>query len=262
MDAVRREPLHHQVTRAIALRILRGTLTGSGDATTEGELCREFGVSRTVVREAVKVLSAKGLLEVRAKTGIRVRPRADWNLLDPQLLTWQAEVGVDDAFVRNLCHVRLILEPPTAAAAAIEATDQEREQILEAYRKMEEGTDDFVKFSEGDSIFHQSISRATHNDLLIQVNRIVFDALRVPRSLHRDRHGHEKAVAALDLHRDVAEAIARRDSLEAHQAMIRLIKRAEKDFYLVLHDAASAKPAAEATPATPPPSPAPVSTGA
>lgn len=258
MDAVRREPLHHQVTRAIALRILRGALTGSGDSTTEGELCREFGVSRTVVREAVKVLSAKGLLEVRAKTGIRVRPRSDWNLLDPSLLTWQAEVGVDDTFVRNLCHVRLILEPPTAAAAAIEATDEERQQILDALHQMEEGTDDFAKFSEGDSIFHQSISRATHNDLLIQVNRIVFDALRVPRSLHRDRHGHEKAVAALDLHRDVAEAIARRDSLEAHQAMIRLIKRAEKDFYLVLLDAAAAaKPAADAAVA----SPAPVPTG-
>jgi DNA-binding FadR family transcriptional regulator len=252
MSAVRRDHLHNQVTRAIALRILRGTLTGQSDATTEGELCREFEVSRTVVREAVKVLAAKGLIEVRSKTGIRVRPRSDWNLLDPSLLVWQAEVGVDDAFVRNLCHVRLILEPPTAAAAAIEATDEERQAIRDAFLKMEQAGDDFDKFAEGDSAFHSSISRASHNDLLTQVNRIVFDALCVPRSLHRVARGHEKTRAALDLHRDVAEAIARRDSLEAHQAMVRLIKRAEKDFYFALHDA-SASPAAvtAAAPALP-----------
>src|SRR5262245_35360441 len=106
MHVLKREHLHHQVTRAIALKVLRGTL----DTTTEGDLYRELGVSRSVVREAVKVLSAKGLIDVRSKMGIRVRPRADWNLLDPLLLQWQAEIGLDEAFVRNLCHVRMILE--------------------------------------------------------------------------------------------------------------------------------------------------------
>lgn len=236
MCAVKRAHLHDQVTRTLALRILRGSLTPAGATTTEGELCRELGVSRTVVRSAVKVLAAKGLVDVRSKTGMRVRPRADWHLLDPALLAWQAEVGVDDAFVRNLCHVRLIIEPPTAAAATTEATDAERAAIFDAYFEMEQGGDDFATFVAGDTAFHQAISRATHNDLLIQVNRLLFDALQRTQRLHRDAHGHAKAIAALDLHRDVADAIARRDAHAAHDAMVRVIKRAEKDFYLVLHD--------------------------
>lgn len=240
MHVLKRAHLHDQVTRAIALRVLRGTLTGSGDTTTEGDLYRELGVSRSVVREAVKVLSAKGLIEVRSKMGIRVRPRTEWNLLDPSLLVWQAEIGLDEEFVRNLCHVRLILEPPTAAAAAIEATDDERREIQEALREMERGVDDFARFIEGDGAFHRSISRATHNPILIEVNRIVFDALCIPQSLYRVTHAHEKAVAALDLHRDVADAVVRRDAIEAHEAMVRLIKRAERDFYHVIHKQPSA----------------------
>lgn len=244
--SVRRDHLHDQVTRAIALRILRNTLTDEGETTTEGQLCKELGVSRTVVRSAVKVLVAKGLLDVRAKTGMRVRPRSDWNLLDPALLMWQAEVGVDDEFVRNLCRVRLIIEPPTAAAATVEATADERAAIQEAYLQMAQDADDFATFVAGDTAFHHAIARATHNDLLILVNRLLLDALRGTQRLHRDAHGHAKAIAALDLHRDVADAIVRCDPQAAHDAMVRVIKRAEEDFYSVLHEHLDDEPVAPA----------------
>lgn len=233
--AVRRHHLHDQVTRTLALRIVRGSLTGAAEATTEGELCRQLGVSRTVVRSAVKVLVAKGLLEVRAKTGIRVQPRSGWNLLDPALLVWMAEVAVDGVLVRDVCRVRLIIEPPTAALAATEATLDERRAIQQAFLQMEQQADDFASFVAGDTAFHRTIARATHNDLLIVVNRLLFDALQGTQRLHRDAHRHAKAIAALDLHRDVAEAIVRRDAQAAHVAMVRVIKRAEKDFYSVLH---------------------------
>src|SRR5580704_6349711 len=103
--SIPRERLHDRVTREIALGILRGTIGAESALSTEGDLCRHFNVSRTILREAVKVLAAKGLLELRPKTGIRVRPRNEWNLVDPHLLGWICEAGVDELFIRDLCEV-------------------------------------------------------------------------------------------------------------------------------------------------------------
>src|SRR5262245_31923096 len=104
---IRRERLYDQLTRQIALGIMRGTIgKGEPGLSTEGDLCLHFKVSRTILRESVKVLAAKGLIELRPKTGIRVRPRDEWNLVDPDLLSWLVEAGVDEDFVRDLCEVR------------------------------------------------------------------------------------------------------------------------------------------------------------
>jgi DNA-binding transcriptional regulator YhcF (GntR family) len=85
VSRIRRERLHDQMIRQIALGIMRGDI-GQGELSTEGDLCRHFQVSRTILREAVKVLAAKGLIELRPKTGMHVRPRSEWNLVDPDLL--------------------------------------------------------------------------------------------------------------------------------------------------------------------------------
>jgi DNA-binding FadR family transcriptional regulator len=220
------------VTRALAVRILNGTLTPDGHSSTEMDLCRELGVSRTILREAIKVLSAKGLVEVRPKTGVRIKPRSDWSLLDPALLTWRTEVGVDETFVRDLCQVRMMLEPPTAESAAIAATDIEAAEIYNAFLAMETAKSNFAVFVNADYQFHSAISRATHNDFLIQINRIVFDALRGSQSIFRERRDPVGAEAALNLHRSVAEAIRKRKPEAARQAMIQVIRRAEEDVYL------------------------------
>jgi len=229
---IRRDRLHDQVTRELAVRILNGTLTPGGPSSTEMDLCRQFGVSRTILREAIKVLSAKGLMEVRPKTGVHIKPRSDWSLLDPALLMWQTEVGVDETFVRNFCQVRMVLEPPTAESAAITATDKEVEEIHSAFLAMENAKFDFAIFVNADYEFHCAISRATHNDFLIQINRIVFDALRGSQSIFRERRDPVGAIAALDLHGRVAEAIRRRKPEAARRAMIEVIRRAERDIYL------------------------------
>src|SRR5215831_6104607 len=124
--SIPRERLHDRVTREIALGIVRGRIgTDASALSTEGDLGRHFSVSRTVLREAVKVLAAKGLIEVRPRTGIRVRPRDEWNLVDPDLLGWLCEAGVDDLFIRDLCEVRAIVEPAAAELAAARASDEE-----------------------------------------------------------------------------------------------------------------------------------------
>jgi len=229
---IQRERLHDQVTRALAVRILNGTLTPDGPSSTEMDLCRQLGVSRTILREAIKVLSAKGLVEVRPKTGVRIKPRSDWSLLDPALLMWHNEVGVDETFVRNLCQVRMMLEPPTAESAATAATDEEAEEIYNAFLAMENAKSDFSVFVNADHEFHSAISRATHNDFLIQINRIVFDALRGSQSIFRERRDPVGAEAALNLHGSVAEAIRKRKPEAARLAMIHVIRRAEQDIYL------------------------------
>src|SRR5205807_5112955 len=123
-------------------------------------LCRHFHVSRTILREAVKVLAAKGLIEVRPKTGIRVRPRDEWNLVDPHLLGWLCEAGVDDLFIRDLCEVRAIVEPAAAELAASRASDEEIGQVLHWYRLIETNTDNEAARLEADRNFHGTIFTA------------------------------------------------------------------------------------------------------
>jgi GntR family galactonate operon transcriptional repressor len=224
---IRNERLYEQVTRALALRILGGTLGPDSVRSTEPELCRDLGVSRTVLREAVKVLAAKGLIEVRPKTGMRIKPRSEWTLIDRDVMAWQAEIGFSEDYVRNLFQVRLMLEPPTALAAAANATQEDLDGIREAFGRMEQELDDFSAYVEDDCDFHDRISRATHNDYLIQINRIILDAVRGAQSLFRKERGQAKY--ALDLHKDVCEAILHRDLEWAKSAMTRLIHEAEKD---------------------------------
>ena len=120
---IRKESLHDKVVRHLALRILKGGLT---TLPNEADLGRELRVSRSILRESIKVLAAKGLLEVGPKTGTRVRPRKDWNLLDPQLLEWISEIGIEEHFFENLSELRSILEPKVAELAALRATERSR----------------------------------------------------------------------------------------------------------------------------------------
>lgn len=233
-EPIRRERLYEQVTRALALRILAGNLSVDSSSSTEAELCADLGVSRTVLREAVKVLAAKGLVEVRPKTGMRIRPRSEWKLIDRELMMWQSELGMSDEFVRDLYQVRLMLEPNTAAAAATRATEEDLEGIRKAFERMEREVNDFNAFVEDDCEFHERISTATHNPFLIQLNRIMLDALRGSQAIFRTRRIGSQL--ALSLHKEVADAILRRDAGSARSAMLRLVHQAEENTMVVLRD--------------------------
>src|ERR1022692_4796548 len=116
---IRREVLHDKVVRHLALRILREKLASLPN---EIDLSKELRISRPILRECIKVLVAKGLLETGPKIGTRVRARKHWNLLDPQLLEWQWENGIDQHFFDQLCEFREIFEPQAAKFAALRAT--------------------------------------------------------------------------------------------------------------------------------------------
>src|SRR6476660_7156500 len=133
--------LHGSVVHEIGVRILEGELK-PGDTLPDNGSLAEPEVSRTVVREAIKVLAAKGLVESRPKTGTRVRPRTDWNLLDPDVLAWQFAAGPFTRFIEDLFELRQMIEPQAAAMAARRAGPVEIERIEQAYLGMEEAGND------------------------------------------------------------------------------------------------------------------------
>ena len=124
--------LHGQIVHSIGRRILRGEIQPGEVLPLDSAL----PASRTVQREAIKVLAAKGLVESRPKTGTRVRPRQSWNLLDPDVLAWQREGAPPAAFLRKLTEVRGVVEPAAAELAGERASGRELAAIEEAYRDM------------------------------------------------------------------------------------------------------------------------------
>src|SRR5579859_3319927 len=150
--------LHEQVVRALALRIMLLN-RDSEDTTlpTEMELSVELNVSRNIIREAAKVLASKGLIEIRPKTGMRIRHRSDWNLFDPDMLNWQFEVGPDEKFFRDLYDLRSVVEPAAAERAALRATDDEIAELEKCYQHMELAVDDLDAHTAADTQFHATI---------------------------------------------------------------------------------------------------------
>jgi DNA-binding FadR family transcriptional regulator len=182
--------------------------------------------SRTVLREAIKVLAAKGLVESRPKTGTRVRPRHTWNLLDPDVLAWQQDGAASPAFLSKLTEVRLIIEPAAAELAARRAGATELQAIEEAYQDMAAalhggGCEDYAAFDEADMRFHQAIVQACGNDLLQQMGRVVYSALLI--SFHATSRLPGRAKASLPEHRAILTAIRGRQARRAGQAMRRLV---------------------------------------
>src|SRR5262245_6305813 len=214
--------LHGQLVHAIGRQILGGKIR-PGDVLPEQP---GLPASRTVVREAIKVLAAKGLVESRPRTGTRVRPRQAWHLLDPDVMAWQQDASLWVEFLRKLTEVRLIVEPPAAELAAQRASAAEVDTIDEAYRDMEaslDGHEDYEAFDRADRRFHQAIVRACGNDLLERMGHVVVSALLV--SFHATSRLPGSAKASLPMHRAILESIRNRNPRRAGQAMTRLVRK-------------------------------------
>jgi DNA-binding FadR family transcriptional regulator len=207
--------IHGKVVQLIGRRIVSKERE-SGSALPEGELLAEFNVSRTVLREAVKVLAAKGLVESKPRTGTRVRPRGQWNLLDPDVLAWLNDKGLDERLVRNLAEVRRIVEPAAAELAAHRASEQEIHSLDEHYGSMEACVDDDEAFVEADMRWHFAILAASRNEILEQMNVAIGEALGRSRTITIELGS---SAASLPLHKKVNEALRVRDAPAAKAAM-------------------------------------------
>jgi GntR family galactonate operon transcriptional repressor len=222
------------VVDKLGLRIVTGDLRPEQILPNESELSTELDVSRTVVREAIKVLAAKGLVEARPKTGTRVMPRVSWNLIDADVLDWQLEADPDEAFFRNLSEVRLVIEPAAAALAAERRTDIESSRLSALVEELDRVVDDVEAYVGVDLALHTAILDATHNELLTRTTDTIATALRASRAITIHRPGGPGS--AMALHRAVVRAIVTGDREAARSSMTELVTEARHDLEAVLHN--------------------------
>ena len=216
-----RRGIHGEIVHTIGLRILRGELQPGDPLPTEDELNADHGYSRTVLREAVRVLAAKGLVHAQPKTGTHVRPRSEWNIVDPDVLAWRVEAGPDSELYEQVNEVRIGIEPQAARLSAARATEEEIEAIREAYAAMEAGVKDQAAYLAADLLFHDRILGACHNELLGHLGSML---RAVVRSMFTYTNSSPTARRrALPLHRAILEGIAARDGDVAEAAMRTLI---------------------------------------
>jgi DNA-binding FadR family transcriptional regulator len=211
--------VHH-----LGLRIVGGVYAVGDALPNEDELGAELGVSRTVVREAVKVLVGKGLVEVRPKTGTRVRARRSWHLLDPDVLIWQFE---DVAAADNLRELREVQESigPTAARLAAERhTAQDLADIHATWRRLQAAVQEPEAFHTANLDFHAAIFSASHNTLLWHVNAMIRLVLE-SGSNDAPPNGGDDEQDGLSLWQDLVESIGRRDPTGSEKAMRILLSR-------------------------------------
>jgi DNA-binding FadR family transcriptional regulator len=157
--------LHAQVIEDIGESIVGGLLRPGDALPGEAQLAGQMEVSRTVLREALKVLASKGLIETRQKTGMRVRDPRFWNHLDADVLGWRCAAMPTDDFVEKLVEMREIIEPAAVMAAARRRQPEQLEAIAEALEAME-GAEDLDAWAAADLRFHEAVLAATNNELL------------------------------------------------------------------------------------------------
>jgi DNA-binding FadR family transcriptional regulator len=208
--------LHGKVVNEMGRRVVSGGYCAGALLPNEEQLCRELQVSRTALREAVKVLAAKGLLEPRPRIGTRVRPRDQWNLLDPDILAWRCATGADAEFLRHLTELREIIEPAAASLAATSRSQEQLAAIASALKDMR-GAPAIAQWIEADLAFHTAILRATNNPLLMPLAAIIGSALESLLGVSARTAGDFKR--ALPDHQKVFDAIESGDAQSALHRM-------------------------------------------
>ena len=215
-----RGSLHRSVAQDIGARILGGEFAPGTLLPNEAEWCQSFGVSRTAVREAIKMLMGKGLILSRPRIGSRVQPRAQWNLLDRDVLGWYVAAAKQSDFLAHMQQVREILEPETAALAAANHTDEQLQAIEEAYAAMA-AAKTLAAWNDADVKFHFAILLAAGNELLVPLGLVIESALgsmftytaRQKGDVGRTLPGHQRILAAIRARRPNAARLAVRKLL-------------------------------------------------
>ena len=210
-------PGHARIARALGTGIVAGDFSEGTVPPGEPVLLARFGVSRTVLREAIKTLSAKGLIETRPRVGTRVRERAAWNLFDRDVLAWTIEGGIDARFLRDLAEIRLAVEPAAAALAAERRTLADLDRLDACVTDMRAAAGLDPAFARADLAFHLALADASGNVFMHSVGAVTEAALAVLFQLSRPTDPQEHAVA-WRAHAAIAAAIRAGDPAAAAAA--------------------------------------------
>ena len=213
--------LYEHIEEALGLRIIEGKYSPEDTLPNEEALCAEFGVSRGVIREAIRVLHKKGFVRPRPKIGTLVQPKSNWYLFDPDVLVWKLKVGQPLEFLKQVTEVRTIIESEAARFSAARATEEEINEIQGFYDRLEdilkdEETFNYAEYLNADIAFHTAILAASHNELLSQIGRTMRFAIHTARQA--DIHDRDLILTSQPFHASVVRAIARKDEGNAYTA--------------------------------------------
>lgn len=213
--------LYEHVEEAIGLRIIKGEYKTGDTLPNEDAICAEFSVSRGVVREAIKVLQKKGLVQPRPKIGTQIQPKAHWNLFDADVLVWKLNAGNPMKFLIKVTEVRGIIESEAAKLSAERATEEEVAEIQRLFDRLDDSLNEDVKFDyeaylQADIALHTAILGASHNELLAQIGRTISHAVHAARL--EDIRDIDTILVYHPFHASIIKAIARKNPENAYAA--------------------------------------------
>ncbi|MGF7171718.1 DNA-binding FadR family transcriptional regulator [Sphingobium xanthum] len=210
---------HDQVARALGGEILSGVYPPGSKLPSEAEMLSRFGVSRTVLREAFKTLTAKGLIVSKTRVGTTVLDSAHWNFFDADILAWKVTQGFDIAFIRDLAAIRVAIEPAAARSAAEQASAKDIAEMRRCVERMAAATSNASEFAEADLAFHKAVGQASGNVLMRSLAAVIETALLASFRMSspvRETEVHDESVAA---HSRIVDAIEAGKGDEAAEAM-------------------------------------------
>jgi DNA-binding FadR family transcriptional regulator len=219
-----RQNLTHQLTHDLGMAIVKGTYPIGEGLPSEADICLQHDVSRSSTREAVKMLSAKGLISSRPKKGIRVLPESSWNMFDTDVLTWILSNKPSLALLKEFTQVRLAIEPQAAALASTNATFEQLEDIELALARMVDASQGLDDPLDADIAFHTSILTASGNRFIAQLTEFIGTALRV--SIRYTNKVKGVAGADVQKHSDILNTIKSRNPEKARNAVTEILDEA------------------------------------
>ncbi|MDH2327167.1 FadR/GntR family transcriptional regulator [Cereibacter sp. SYSU M97828] len=214
---------HGVVVEELGLAIVSGQIAEGAILPGDPDLMERFGVSRTVLREAMKTLAAKHLIEAKSRVGTRVLPRDRWNFIDADVIGWRLRAGIDLEFAMHLAEMRLALEPAAAALAARHATSDELVELYAIAARMEDPAHSRESIAKVDLDFHVAIARMSRNPFMRSVTSLIEAALAVMFHLSSPASSPDGLALLASNHLRIVHAIAARDAARAEDAMRNVI---------------------------------------
>ena len=224
--------VHGHTVDRVGAAIVAGRYPPGTAIPPEPVLCEQLGVSRTVVREAVKSLIAKGLVTSGPKVGTRVLPPEHWNWFDPDVIVWQSQAGLTPEFLKDLQELRRVVEPAAVRMAAERATAADIAEISAAFEGMRVAVEEGGDYVASDLRFHQGLLRASHNRMMVQMSKALGALLRTSFEISTTRKDGPRK--SLPLHRAVFDAVSAHQPARAEKAILVLIDGAREDIETVL----------------------------
>lgn len=222
--------IHGGTLDALGMAIIGGEYAQGDKLPPEQKLCDALGVSRTILREVVKSLVAKGLISTGPKIGTIVLPSERWNWFDEQVVGWQSRIGFEPKLLEDLQELRSAIEPEAVRLAALRATDADILALENAYHAMAAAVaagneEDYIQ---ADYAFHIGLLRASQNAMFTQVGRAIGSMLREV-FLITTRTPDDGIARSLPFHWEIVEKIRARDSEGAYACSKFQIDRSRKD---------------------------------